>query len=182
MFPITNGMKILAIDPGYDRLGIAVMEKNSGDKEKLLYSECFSPSKDFATERRILEVGKKIKYLIKKWHPEALALEDLFFSKNQKTALSVAEVRGVIIYESGLANIPIYQFAPSRIKTAVTGNGVSDKRQVSFMVQKLINFPKIRLKNKDGKNKKIYDDEYDAVAVGLTFFAFYAREQLSTAR
>jgi len=134
-------MRILAVDPGYDRLGVAIMEKRLRGKEELLYSECFSPSKDFTKERRILEVGKKIKQLIKKWHPEALALEDLFFSKNQKTALSVAEARGVIIYESGLAKIPVYQFAPSRIKTAVTGNGASDKRQVSFMVKKLINFP-----------------------------------------
>ena len=157
-------MKILAIDPGYDRLGVAVIEKKEGKKEKLLFSECFSPAKSLAKEKRIFEIGQKINELIKRFSPSELIIEDLFFGKNLKTALIVAEVRGVIIYEASKASIGVHEFTPSQIKTAVTGNGKSDKSQIAFMVGKLINM--------NGKKPK-FDDENDAIAVGLTFFAYH---------
>ncbi|MEK7552456.1 MAG: crossover junction endodeoxyribonuclease RuvC [Patescibacteria group bacterium] len=156
-------MIILAIDPGYDRMGIAVLEKENSEKEELLFSECFSPTKNIVKEKRILEIGQKIDELIKNYHPSELVIEDIFFGKNLKTAVAVAEVRGVIIYEASKAGLCINQFTPSQIKTAITGNGKSDKTQVEFMVSKLINMK--------GKKPK-FDDESDAIAVGLTFFAY----------
>jgi len=155
-------MKILAIDPGYDRLGVAVLEKKNHGKEDLVYSECFSPDQKQSPEKRTLLVGKKIKELITNYKPEVLVLESLFFNKNQKTALAVAETRGVIIYEAGLADIAVKQFTPLQIKPACTGYGRSNKQQVSTMIRSLI--------NTEGKQIK-FDDEYDAIAVGLTFFA-----------
>jgi len=157
-------MVILAIDPGYDRLGVAVLEKKEGKKEELLFSECFSPAKNLAKEKRIFEIGQKIHELIERFNPSELIIEDLFFGKNIKTALAVAEVRGVIIYEASKASIGVHEFTPSQIKTAVTGNGKSDKSQIAFMVGKLINM--------NGKKPK-FDDENDAIAVGLTFFAYH---------
>lgn len=156
-------MKILAIDPGYDRLGVAVLEKKEGKKEELLFSECFSPAKNLTKEKRIFEIGQKINELIERFGPSELIIEDLFFGKNIKTALTVAEVRGVIIYEASIAKLEIHQYTPSQVKTAITGNGRSDKTQVNFMVEKLIS-----LKNKEARK----DDEIDAIAVGLTFFAY----------
>lgn len=154
-------MKILAVDPGYDRLGIAILEKNKS-KEELIYSECFSPDKKLKENDRILEIGQKIKKIIKEFTPEVLALENLFFNKNQKTAFLVAETRGVIIYEASLAGIPVEEFTPIQVKVAVTGYGRSDKNQVGEMVRRLIRIE---------KTGKILDDEYDAIAVGLTYFA-----------
>jgi len=165
-------MKIVAIDPGYERLGIAVVEKISKGKsssakgygetrEILLYSECFKTSAKLPHHERLALIGNKIKEIIKKYKPESLATEKLFFSGNQKTAMLVAEARGVILYTASSLGLNIFEYSPADIKIAVTGYGKSDKNQVIFMVNKLIDVP----------NGKSSDDEYDAIAIGLTHFA-----------
>ncbi len=156
-------MRVISIDPGYERLGIAVLEKNPREKEKLLYSDCFRTSAKLSLEKRLLLIGKEIEELIEKYSPDALALENLFFNNNQKTALAVGAARGVILYEAAKGNLPVYEFTPPQIKVAVTGDGRGDKKQVTRMIQLLL-----------GTTKKIkHDDEWDAIAVGLTFFACY---------
>ena len=154
-------MIILAIDPGYERLGLAVLEKLSGKRETLLYSECFKTSSKIPHHERLSLIGDKVKEVIKKFSPEARATEKLFFSKNQKTALLVAEARGVILYAGSSSGLPIFEYTPIGIKIAVTGYGRSEKRQVIAMVKKLISVP-------ENKNS---DDEFDAIAIGLTHFA-----------
>jgi crossover junction endodeoxyribonuclease RuvC len=153
-------MKILAIDPGYERLGLAVIEKKDG-KEELLFSDCFKTSAKEEHSKRLLLIGQKIAEIIETYSPKALSIETLFFKTNAKTAMKVSEARGVIIYEAKKAGLDIVEFSPLQIKTAVTGYGKSDKSQVTFMVKRLI---KIETEPK-------YDDEYDAIAVGLTYFA-----------
>lgn len=153
-------MKVLSIDPGYERLGIAVLEKEGG-KETLLYSDCFktNPKNDFTD--RVFEIGREIEKVIDIYNPEDLSIENLFFNTNQKTALNVSEARGVIIYQAMLKGLKIYQYTPLQIKAAVTGNGRADKKSVIFMTEKLLKI-----------DKKIkYDDEYDAIACGLTHLA-----------
>ena len=157
-------MTILAIDPGYERLGVAIIEKNN-NKEKLLYSDCFKTDSKEIFEKRLVLIGKEIRKLIKKWNPSALVVEKLYLETNQKTAMRVSEARGVIIYEGALANLPIYEFTPLQIKVAITSYGKASKNQVTDMVKKLIVFP----------DKKTTDDEFDAVAIGLTFFAHHPR-------
>ena len=154
-------MIILGIDPGYDRVGIAIVEKKSREKEVLLYSECLQTSAkdDFYT--RLGQVGKKISEIIKEYKPDALAIESLFITKNQRTAMRVSEARGVIIYEAVRANIPVYEYTPLQIKVAVTGHGGSDKGQVMKMIPLLVKI----------NAKKAHDDEYDAIAVALTCIA-----------
>ena len=153
-------MKIIAIDPGYERVGVAILEKTTG-KEVLLFSECLKTNPKESHEKRLKVIGEGINDLIKKYQPEAMAIETLFFETNAKTAMKVSEARGVILYEAGINNLQVAEYTPLQIKVAVTGYGKSDKNQVVFMVNKLINV-----------NKPIkYDDEYDAIAVGLTFFA-----------
>ena len=154
-------MIILSIDPGYERLGIAVLEKSPKQKEILLHSECFKTSAKIPHHKRLLLIGKKIKEIIEKFPPEILATEKLFFSKNQKTALLVAESRGVILYTASSLDLRIFEYTPAEIKIAVTGYGKSEKRQIIDMVKKLIVVPKT-------KNS---DDEFDAIAIGLTHFA-----------
>lgn len=154
-------MIILGIDPGYDRVGIAIVEKKSREKEVLLYSECLQTSAkdDFYT--RLGQVGKKISEIIKEYKLDALAIESLFITKNQRTAMRVSEARGVIIYEAVRANIPVYEYTPLQIKVAVTGHGGSDKGQVMKMIPLLVKITA----------KKAHDDEYDAIAVALTCIA-----------
>ncbi len=154
-------MKIISIDPGYERLGIAILEKEEGLKEKIIYSECFRTSKKLPHEERLLLIQKRIAELTEKYKPGVLAIEKVFFNTNQKTASKVSEVRGLIIGNLKGCGCEIFEFSPPQIKLAVTGDGSSDKTQVIKMVKLLI-----------GNTKDIkYDDEYDAIAIGLAFFA-----------
>lgn len=152
-------MKIISIDPGYERLGIAVIEKDG--KEILVHSECFKTSKDFSHSERLGLIKDRIDQLLKEYSPTQLAIETLFFAKNQKTALMVSEARGAIISTCQSNGLSVHEYTPNQIKLAVTGYGASDKNAVMKMVPQLI---------KVGKDIK-HDDEYDAIAVGLTHFA-----------
>lgn len=155
-------MIILSIDPGYERIGIAVLEKNKGDrKEKILYSSCFKTSAKLSLSERIFLIGKEIEDIIKKYSPKALAIEKLYFENNAKTAMGVAEARGVIIYIAKNFNLNVFEYTPLQIKSAVTGYGKATKEAVYIMVGKLVDL------QKDIKQ----DDEIDAIAVGITYFA-----------
>lgn len=154
-------MKIIAIDPGYEKVGVAVLEKKDGKCEEILYSDCLRTSPKMRHSDRVSSIGNEIKKIIDIYRPEIMAIENLFFSTNQKTAMLVSEARGVIIYEGARNGLKIKEFTPLQVKIAVTGYGRSEKKQVISMVEKLVPV-----------NKKIkYDDEYDAIAVGLTCFA-----------
>ncbi len=155
-------MRIIAIDPGYARFGIAILEKQKG-KEALIYSDCFETEKTETKPTRLLSIKKRLVGLLEKYHPEELATEKLYFSKNAKTALSVAESRGIIIGEASSRKIPVFEYNPAEIKIAVTGYGLSGKRQVQDMVCRLLALQK----------KDRLDDEYDAIAIGLAHFAIH---------
>lgn len=155
-------MKILSVDPGYEKVGIAILEKgNTGGKETLVFSECFKTSSKLPHCERLKLIGTEIGGVIKKFNPFALAIEKLFFTTNQKTAFQVAEARGVIIYEASSAGLNVVEYTPLQAKVAVTGYGRGTKDQMKYMVEKLISV---------GKTIK-EDDEYDAIALGLTYFA-----------
>ena len=154
-------MKIIAIDPGYDRLGVAILEKKIKGQEVLLYSECFQTSPNDEFNNRVGLLGKRVREIIKEFEPEYMAIENLFFAKNTKTALKVSESRGVVIFQAIDKNIPVYEFTPNQIKVAVAGYGRATKKDVYLMTDRLINLTK----------KKYIDDEIDAIATGLTFFA-----------
>ena len=166
-------MRILGIDPGFERLGIAVLEKNKGDKksaytksygetrEKVIFSECFKTSSKLEFSERLLLIGDEVRKIIKKYQPDVLAIETLFLTTNQKTVMRVAEARGVVVYESARAGLKIFEASPPQIKIATTGYGRSDKTQINKMVKILVDI---------GKEKKL-DDELDAIAIALTGFA-----------
>lgn len=154
-------MKIISIDPGYERLGIAIIEKTTKNKEILVFSECFKTSAKLPHHVRLSLIGSRIKEIIKKYKPEALATEKLFFSGNQKTAMLVSEARGVILYTGSSLGLDIFEYTPNEVKIAITGYGRSEKRQMIDMVKKLIAV----------NSKTNSDDEFDAIAIGLTHFA-----------
>ena len=153
-------MIILGIDPGYERLGIAVLEKNTS-KENVLYSECFKTESSLPFHERLVLLGERIKNIIQEYKPETLAIETLFLSTNQKTAMRVAEARGVIIYEGAQSKLKIFEATTIQIKIATTGYGKADKKEVMKMVKMLVKID----------NTKTSDDELDAIAVALTAFA-----------
>ncbi len=158
-------MKILAIDPGYERMGIAVLERSVGGEahgiDKMLDSHCFKTSTKLPFHDRLLLLGEEVGGWIEKWKPEAMAIEKLFFNTNQKTAMQVSEARGVMIYEAKRNGVPVFEYTPLQVKVAMTGDGRAEKRQVTLMVQKLV----------EAEKEIEYDDEYDAVAIGLTHLA-----------
>ena len=154
-------MRIISIDPGYERLGIAILEREKKNKETLIFSECFKTSSKLPHHERLTLIGNRIKEVIKKYKPEALATEKLFFAKNQKTALLVSEARGVILYTGSSLGLDIFEYTPNDIKIAITGYGRSEKQQMMSMIRKLITI-------ESGTSS---DDEFDAIAIGLTHFA-----------
>ena len=167
-------MKILGIDPGYERLGIAILEKNKGDKkEKVLFSECFKTSTKLEFSERLFLIGKEIKKIIKKFKPKVLAIETLFLTTNQKTVMHVAEVRGAVIYEASLNGLKVFEASPPQIKIATTGYGRANKEQVIKMVRILVDDNPVR--GREGSQRPSAsngtDDELDAIAIALTAFA-----------
>lgn len=154
-------MKVLSIDPGFERLGIAVIEKLKGEKEKLLFSECFETEKKLSFEKRLVLLGEHLEKILLEFSPDHLAIESLFLNTNQRTAMHVAEARGVIIYAGVRAGLQLFEYSPPQIKVAVAGNGRADKKAITKMIPLLLKIEK-QIKR---------DDEYDAIAIGLAHLA-----------
>ena len=158
-------MKIISIDPGYERLGIAILEKvgknkpfdKAQDKEVLVFSECFKTSSKLPHHERLALIGNRIKEVIKKYKPEQLATEKLFFSGNQKTAMLVAEARGVILYTGSSSGLHIFEYTPNEVKQAVSTHGTASKKEVQKMIVMLLGLVEV-----PGP-----DDVADALAVAL---------------
>lgn len=159
-------MKVLSIDPGYDRLGIAVLT-NEGGREELVYSTCLETERTTPLPDRLYHVGTAIRSLLSEHRPDTVAIETLFFNKNVKTAIGVAQARGIILYLAKEAGCTVYEFGPQEIKVAITGHGGSDKTAVLAMLHRLL----------PGVPKAAHDDEYDAIAVGITCLAHYGHRQ-----
>ena len=152
--------RVLAIDPGYERLGVAVIEKQK-NQEQLLYSACVITPRALPFSERLLMLGKAIEKIIKEYKPILVAIEKLFFTTNQKTASAVSEVRGMLLYLAARHHLPIVEFTPLEIKNTITGYGKASKEQVAAMVRQLAQI----------KTAPKHDDEYDAIAIGLTALA-----------
>lgn len=150
-------MRILGIDPGFGRIGIAVIDVID-HKETYVYSECFETSPKESFHQRLKMIGEKIHTVSTQWKPDAASIETLFFKNNQKTVMQVAEARGVIVYELLKNNIPVFEYSPLQLKMALTGFGKAEKSQVAFMTEKLLHLE---------KSTRI-DDELDALALALT--------------
>jgi crossover junction endodeoxyribonuclease RuvC len=152
---------ILGIDPGFDRLGICILEKE-GNKEILLYSTCLLTDKKEVFESRLGEVGKSLEKVITKYKPSELAMEKLFFTKNQRTGIQVAEARGVVLYLASTFGLSVFEYSPPQIKLAIAGHGKATKDDISYMVPKIL---------RQTLPEKLLDDELDAIAIALTHSA-----------
>lgn len=154
--------RILGIDPGFERLGVAILEKSKNNsKEFVLFSECFKTSAKLEFSERLNLIGEEVRKIIKEYKPEVLAIETLFLNTNQKTVMRVAEARGVVVYEASRAQMKIFEASPPQIKIATTGYGRASKEQIIKMVKILVKID----------NSKKSDDELDAIAIALTALA-----------
>lgn len=149
-------MLILGIDPGTTAAGYALLENTAGKSRVIIADLIRVHQKD--DEGRLVEIHKGVRGLIKQWHPEVLALERLFFAKNQKTALAVAQARGVILLTAALANLKVYEYTPLEVKKIMSGDGRADKNQI----KKILGLTLPELKHFNAR-----DDVFDAIAVAL---------------
>ncbi|MBQ8415526.1 MAG: crossover junction endodeoxyribonuclease RuvC [Clostridia bacterium] len=149
-------MIILGIDPGLAIVGWGVIEYKNTRFRTLAYGSLQTPA-GMRTEERLKEIYRGMGELISKYHPEAVAVEELFFNTNITTGIRVAEARGVILLAAEQAGVEIFEYTPLQVKQAVVGYGRAEKRQVISMVTMLLGLPK----------PPKPDDTADALAIAI---------------
>ena len=149
-------MKILGIDPGTSRVGYGLIDSESGGKLRLLrYGTLEANEKDL--QGKMANITSQFRALLRESRPELAAIERLYFAKNQKTAISVAQARGAllsILLESGVA---VTEFSPNEVKSQVAGYGLADKKSVAKMVMAILKTPEL----------PGHDDATDALAIAI---------------
>ena len=134
-------MIILGIDPGLATVGYGIIEKKGPDLKPVDYGVIQTP-KEESTAVRLAILDEQLTALIKKFKPDCVAVEELFFNTNAKTAIMVAEGRGVILLASIRECGRLYEYTPLQIKSALTGNGRAEKAQVQYMVRAILKIAK----------------------------------------
>lgn len=150
-------MRLLGLDPGYGTLGFGIIEGDSNKSHLISYGAITTPKTERFPER-LKYIGEQIVKLVDQYKPDEIAIEELFFQKNAKTAILVAEARGVILYVCECLNKPLYEYTPLQIKQSLTGYGRAEKKQIQEMVKLILKMPEIPKP----------DDAADALAVALT--------------
>lgn len=149
-------MIILGIDPGYAIVGVGIIEYN-GNKFRPIAYDAITTHAKMATSLRLKTIYDDINYCLEKYKPDAVAIEELFFNNNAKTAIAVAQARGVLVVSATNRGIPVYEYTPLQIKQSVAGYGRADKQQVQHMVKTLLGLNAIPKP----------DDAADALAVAI---------------
>jgi len=151
-------MIIIGIDPGTATTGFGIIKQ---DKTKngfgILDFGVIATSPKLSDAERLKILGEDIESLIKKYNPDVVGIEKLFFTTNQKTVMTVSQARGVILYLAQKEKLPIFEFTPLQVKSFICGYGKADKKQVQFVVQKIFGL----------KNPPRPDDAADALAIAL---------------
>ncbi|MBQ3101752.1 crossover junction endodeoxyribonuclease RuvC [bacterium] len=149
-------MRIIGIDPGIQITGYSVIDC-AQDEYTVITSGSIQTSKNQTTPERLLEISKDIKIICEKYKPDVASVEELFFFKNQKTIIPVAEARGVILSALCEAGIEIAEYTPMQVKLSLTGHGRATKPEVKAMVERFVTIsPNIKL-----------DDTIDSIAIAI---------------
>lgn len=167
-------MIIMGIDPGTAITGYGILRVSSLEKDKKRYPElldygCVRTRSTEEMPKRLRIIYQKIGEIVQKYHPDEVAIEQIFFSKNSKTALSVGQARGVIMLAVSSEEGKVFSYTPLEVKQAITGYGRAKKRQIQYMVKKLLLLPKIPSP----------DDASDAIAVALCHYHSRKLKQLA---
>ncbi len=149
-------MIILGIDPGTSLIGYGIIDYTNYIYTPLIYG-AFRTEKNIENRNRVKDVYEFFNALIEKYKPERLAIESLFFFKNEKTVIKVSEVRGVLLLAGAMHGLDIREFTPLQVKQAVTGYGKAEKDQVQKMVTMILNL----------KETPKPDDVADALAMAI---------------
>jgi crossover junction endodeoxyribonuclease RuvC len=149
-------MRILGIDPGTAITGFSILEVNKGTMKLLDYG-CIRTHAGLSPHIRLNQIAEDIETIIKKWNPKSTSIEKLYFKKNVKTAISVAQARGVIIQKITENGLKFNEYTPLEIKMAVCGYGKADKKMVQQMVKMILNLNTIPQP----------DDAADAIAAAI---------------
>lgn len=158
-------MKILGIDPGTATVGWGMIEAKSGKPKAIAYGH-IATDKSLPIETRLQEIRDDLAILIKRYQPDRAAVEELFFFNNQKTAITVAEARGVILLTLSDFSLSIAEYTPLQVKQSLTNYGRADKQQMQLMTQKLLGLSALPKP----------DDAADALAIALCDLARYKME------
>lgn len=148
-------MLVLGLDPGLERLGYAVVRKKGSRLTPVAYGLVETPRVDLP--QRLLQIHREVSTLLETHRPSDLAYERLFFTKNQTTGIDVAKALGCCLLAAASHDLRIHEYTPPQVKKAVTGTGRAEKRQVQFMVTKLLGL----------KETPKPDDVADALAVAI---------------
>ncbi|MBP1758489.1 MAG: Crossover junction endodeoxyribonuclease RuvC [Firmicutes bacterium] len=149
-------MRILGIDPGFAIVGFGFLSVERGEN-RLLTCGVISTEAGVPMPRRLLQISEDLEELIRRFEPEVMAVEELFFNTNVTTAIGVAQARGVILATAERLGVSVVEYTPSQVKQAVVGYGKAEKQQVMEMTKRLLGLPAV-LKP---------DDAADAVAIAL---------------
>jgi crossover junction endodeoxyribonuclease RuvC len=150
-------LRVLGIDPGLARMGWGVVERKGSAFQALAYGTLETKAGKPLPER-LIDIFEGLQSLLMKYRPDVAAMEELFFSKNAKTAIVVGQARGVSLLACGLARVPVAEYRPMEIKQGVTGWAGADKGQVQKMVKMLLGLTEIPRP----------DDTADALAIAIT--------------
>jgi crossover junction endodeoxyribonuclease RuvC len=151
-----NERRILGIDPGFGRLGYAVITAKGNDLGLLVCDAVMTP-KTLAYPQRLQQIYEQLGTIITEYKPAEAAIEELFFGKNVTTAIAVAQARGVAILLLEQRGVSIAEYTPSEVKLAVTGYGAARKEQIGYMVRQLLHLPAVPKP----------DDAADAAAIAI---------------
>jgi len=156
-------MIILGIDPGTATTGFGVLKK-TGKEFKAIDYGCIETLPGLESGERLKIINNELNKLIKKYSPEIMAVENLFFFKNLKTAMPVSQAKGVILLAAAKKRIPVVEFTPLQVKMTITGYGKAEKKQVQRMIQTILCLEE---KPKDKAKRK--DDATDALGIALCY-------------
>ena len=149
-------MRVLGVDPGIAIAGYGIVDHAGNSFSPVDYGSLRS-SADMPSHLRLRKLFSELTSLIDKYHPQCMAVEQLFFNRNVRTAMSVSQARGVILLAAALADLAVYEYTPLQVKQAVAGRGRAEKQQVQFMIKIILNLPAIPKP----------DDVADALAVAV---------------
>lgn len=150
-------MRVLGIDPGTATMGWGIVEEDGSGGLSLVDYGAFTTSKDLSLSRRLQLLYNDLTALLLQYHPDSAGVEELFFSKNVTTAISVSHARGIVLLALANADVPVEEYRPMAVKLAVTGYGHADKGQIQEMVRLQLGLDRIPKP----------DDAADALAIAI---------------
>ncbi len=157
-----EAMKVLGIDPGTATTGYGLIRSEAGRVKAITYGTIVTPAQ-LEMPLRLYQIYRELQALLMEYKPDAVAVEEIFYNRNSKTVITVAQSRGVILMTAAAAGIPVAEYTPLQVKQAVVGYGAAEKKQVQLMVQKILGLQQLPRP----------DDAADALAVAICHLHSY---------